>query len=231
MKVAVVIPALNEEENIGSVLSEIPRELIHSIYVADNGSTDRTAEIAREAGAVVVEAPIKGYGFACLSALEQLPPEIDTIAFMDADGSDCPAQLGELLEPLRLGQAELVIGSRIRGEREPGAMIWHAVFGNMLATFFIRLLYGVQVTDLGPFRVIRRDVLDSLNMERAAFRWTTEMIVKAARYPYRIVEIPTDYRCRGGESKISGTLVGSVRAAYSILQTVFRYVRWTPERR
>lgn len=231
MNVAVIIPALNEAENIGRVLAEIPRELVSSIYVADNGSTDGTRAIAKEMGAIVVEAPIKGYGFACLAALENLPPQVDTIAFLDADGADCPRQLAELLEPIETGEAELVIGSRVRGNREPGAMSWHALFGNRLATFFIRLLYRAEVTDLGPFRTVRRDALEALEMEAAAFQWTTEMIVKAARLNYRIVEIPTDYRRRGGKSKISGTLQGSVRAAIGILGTVFRFVSWGPKAR
>lgn len=223
MKVAVVIPALNEEENIGQVLAEIPCHLVSQIVVADNGSTDATAEIARAHGAEVVTAPVRGYGFACLAALERVSSEVDTLVFLDADGSDCPQEMAGLLRPIKEGRADLVIGSRVLGQREPGAMPWHALWGNLLATFLIRLLYRVQVTDLGPFRAIRRDVLERIQMERAGYRWTTEMIVKAALLGYRIEERPANYRRRGGQSKISGTALGSLRAAHGIIGTIFRY--------
>lgn len=223
MTVAVVIPAYNEETTIGAVLDALPREHLVQVLVGDNRSTDATAEVARAHGATVIPAPAPGYGFACLCALTAVRPEVDTIVFLDGDGSDCSEQMPALLTPLREGNADLVVGSRIRGVREPGALPSHAAWGNRLACFLIRRLYGVEVSDLGPFRAIRREVLEDLDMQPAAFRWTTEMIVKAARRGYLVTEVPTGYRRRGGRSKISGTVRGSVMAGMAILDTVFRY--------
>lgn len=223
MRIAVVIPAFNEGANLGGVLDALPRERVSQILVGDNRSTDATAEVARAHGATVIPAPAPGYGFACLCALTAVEPEVDTIVFLDADGSDCPEQMPALLRPIEEGRADLVIGSRLRGAREPGALPPHAAWGNRLACFLIGRLYGVEVSDLGPFRAVRREVLEDLDMQPAAFRWTTEMIVKAARKGYLVTEVPTGYRRRGGRSKISGTVRGSVMAGAAILDTVFRY--------
>jgi glycosyltransferase involved in cell wall biosynthesis len=216
-----VIPALNEAPSIGRVLDDLPRPLIRRAVVSDNGSTDGTAAVAREHGALVVSEPERGYGAACLrglQALERDPPDI--VLFLDGDLSDDPSEAGTLVEPIRAGRADLVIGSRTRGVREPGALTPQARFGNWLATRLIRSLYGVRYTDLGPFRAIRWEVLRTLGMRDRAFGWTVEMQVKAARRGIRAEETPVRYRRRIGRSKISGTMSGSVRAGVAILGTI-----------
>ena len=223
MTVDAVIPALNEEESLGSVLDSIPRPTVRRVIVADNGSTDRTADIARERGAIVVKEPRRGYGAACLRALEALasdPPEI--VLFLDADGSDDTSDAPALLEPILEGRADLVVGSRVLGRSEPGALTPHARFGNWLATRLLAGLYGARYTDLGPFRAIRYQALQALRMRDRDFGWTVEMQVKAARHRLRHVEVPVRYRRRIGRSKISGTVGGSVRAGVKILATVLR---------
>jgi glycosyltransferase involved in cell wall biosynthesis len=218
-----VIPALDEERSVGAVLDAIPRPPVRRVVVADNGSTDATARIARAHGATVVPEPRRGYGAACLRGLEALaddPP--DVVLFLDADGSDDPAQTPALLQPILEGRADLVVGSRVLGESEPGALTPHARFGNWLATRLLALLYGARYTDLGPFRAIRYDALAALGMKDRDFGWTVEMQVKAARRGLRHVEVPVRYRRRVGRSKISGTVGGSVRAGVKILATVFR---------
>lgn len=216
-----VIPALDEEAAIGAVLDAIPRPAVRRVVVADNGSTDRTAEVARAHGALVVTEPRRGYGSACLRAIEALrgePPE--AVLFLDADGSDDPAQATELLEPIAAGRADLVIGSRALGGADPGALTPTQRFGNWLATRLLRLCYGVRYTDLGPFRAIRWDALEALGMRDRDFGWTVEMQVKAARRGLRHEEVPVRYRKRVGRSKISGTVSGSVRAGWKILGTI-----------
>jgi glycosyltransferase involved in cell wall biosynthesis len=218
-----VIPALNEEESLGSVLDSIPRPPVRRVIVADNGSTDATARIAGEHGAVVVTEKRRGYGAACLRGLEALaqdPPDI--VLFLDADGSDDPAQAAAVLQPILDGRADLVVGSRVLGRPDPGALTPHARFGNWLATRLLRAFYGARYTDLGPFRAIRYDALRALRMRDRDFGWTVEMQIKAARQGLRHVEVPVRYRRRIGRSKISGTLGGSVRAGVKILATVFR---------
>jgi glycosyltransferase involved in cell wall biosynthesis len=193
--------------------------------VADNGSTDGTARVAREHGATVVLEPRRGYGAACLKALEALaadPP--DVVLFLDADLSDDPAQAGAVLAPILEGRADLVVGSRILGQREPGALSPHARFGNWLATRLLAALYGARYTDLGPFRAIRYEALMALEMRDKDFGWTVEMQVKAARRGLRHTEVPVRYRRRVGRSKISGTVGGSVRAGAKILATVFAHL-------
>jgi glycosyltransferase involved in cell wall biosynthesis len=223
----VVIPALNEEASLPLVLAALPRPLVRRVVVADNGSLDATAVVARAAGALVVAAPRRGYGSACLAGLSYLrehePPEL--VAFVDADYSDHPEELPRLIAPLLDGSADLVIGSRILGRRERGALLPQARAGNLVACLLIRLLYGHRFTDLGPFRAARWQALEALGMADTNFGWTAEMQVKALRRRLRVVEVPVSYRRRVGASKITGTVAGTVRAGYKILWTVLRYSR------
>jgi glycosyltransferase involved in cell wall biosynthesis len=219
--VDVVIPALNEAESIGLVLASLSRPPIRRAVVCDNGSSDRTAEIAEDHGAMVVREPRRGYGSACLRALRALnvdPP--DVVLFMDADRSDDPDDTSAVLEPILAGRADLVIGSRVLGTREPGALTPQSRIGNWIATRLIGWLYGVRYTDLGPFRAIRYASLASLHMRDPDFGWTVEMQVKAARAGLRSEEVPVRYRRRIGRSKISGTLSGATAAGIKILGTI-----------
>jgi glycosyltransferase involved in cell wall biosynthesis len=222
-KAVLIIPALNEEPAIGLTLGRVPRVLYKEIIVADNGSSDRTAEIARNAGATVVSEPQKGYGSACLRAMASLPPEVDTVVFMDADSSDEPSEAAILLEPILNGRADFVLGSRTLGKAEKGSLQPHQRFGNELATFLIRLLFGHRYSDLGPFRAIRLDALRKLDMQDRNYGWTIEMQIKAVQHRLRIEEVPVSYRNRIGVSKVSGNLKASVMAGVKILWTVFRY--------
>lgn len=225
LRITAIIPALNEASTIADVVAAIPQELVGHIIVVDNGSTDDTPRIAEAAGVCVVHEPRRGYGFAC-HAGAQAARDADILVFLDGDGADDPREIPHLVDPIRAGQADLVIGSRTRGEREPGALLPHARFGNWLAARLMRRLYGLHITDLGPFRAIRRPVLEALDMQEMTYGWPTEMMVKAARRGYRVVEVPVSYRKRaGGRSKISGTLRGTVLAAYYILGTTLRYAR------
>lgn len=226
--VAVVIPAWNEEGSIGKVIADLPRAWYSRVVVADNNSTDRTADVAREAGAIVVPAPVQGYGSACLAALgylESLPPEDQpqVVAFIDADYSDYPQQLPLLVEPILNNQADFVIGSRMLKPQPAGALLPQAIFGNRLACFLMRVLFGQAYTDLGPFRAISWKALRDLQMRDTNFGWTVEMQIKAARRRLRIREVAVDYRPRIGQSKITGTVSGSIRAGYKILWTIFKY--------
>jgi glycosyltransferase involved in cell wall biosynthesis len=229
--VAVVIPALDEEGPLGAVLAGLPRAggpdgpgfLVREVVVADNGSRDRTAAVARAAGATVVAEPRRGYGSACLAGLAHLrrdPPDI--VAFLDADHSDDPDQLAEVLAPILAGGAELVIGSRMLGEHEPGSLAPVQLFGNRFAAALLRLLFGLEATDLGPFRAIRWRALESLGMRDRDFGWTVEMQARAARAGLRVVEVPVRYRRRTGRSKISGTVRGVMGAGWKILFTLVR---------
>jgi glycosyltransferase involved in cell wall biosynthesis len=221
IRVDAVIPALDEEAAIGDVLDAIPRPLVRRVVVCDNGSKDRTAEVALAHGAIVVEEPRRGYGAACLRAIRALesdPP--DAVLFLDADRSDDPSEAPLVLAPILEGRADLVVGSRVLGEREPGALTPQARFGNWLATRLIARLYGVRYTDLGPFRAIRWRGLQALRMRDPDFGWTVEMQIKAARAGLKSVEVPVRYRRRVGRSKISGTVAGSIRAGWKILATI-----------
>ena len=226
--IAVVIPARDEEEAIGKVLQDIPA-IAQQIIVVDNGSSDRTAEVARRLGACVVGEPRRGYGQACLAGMAQLDSP-DIVVFLDGDYSDYPEDMSALVSPIVTDGADLVIGSRVLGRREKGALLPQARFGNWLATFLIRLLFGVTFTDLGPFRALRYGALTRLEMQDRNFGWTVEMQVKAARLGLCAVEVPVRYRRRIGTSKITGTLSGTLRAGYKILWTIFRYARWRPTR-
>jgi glycosyltransferase involved in cell wall biosynthesis len=225
--VDVAIPALNEEASLPRVLAALPRPPVRRVVVADNGSSDGTARVAREGGAVVVPAARRGYGSACLAALDWLrqndPPDI--VVFVDADFSDHPEELPALIAPILAGGADLVIGSRVLGRRERGALLPQARAGNLVACALIRLLYGHRYTDLGPFRAIRWPALERLAMSDPDFGWTAEMQVKALRLGLRVAEVPVSYRRRVGVSKITGTVVGTVRAGYKILWTVLRHSR------
>lgn len=219
--VAVVMPVLNEAPALPRVLAAIPTWVGH-VIVADNGSTDGSGDIARRAGAIVVREPVRGYGAACLKALSALPEDVGIVVFMDGDASDDASDMTNLIEPIRGGEADLVIGSRVLGQREDGALTPQQVFGNALACTLIRLLWGVRFTDLGPFRAISRDALDRLAMADRDYGWTVEMQVRAAKLRLRCREVPVRYRRRIGTSKVSGTLRGVVGAGTKILYVIGR---------
>lgn len=223
LKLDALIPALDEEAALPGVLAGLAGRGLRRIVVVDNGSRDRTAEVARAGGAEVVPEPRRGYGSACLAGLRHLradPP--DAVVFLDADGSDDPADLAALVEALR-GGAELVVGSRVAGRAEPGALTPVQVFGNALSCRLIALRWGVRFTDLGPFRALTWEALERLQMRDAGFGWTVEMQARAARLGLRCREIPVSYRRRrAGQSKIAGTVRGSIRAGVKILATIGR---------
>jgi glycosyltransferase involved in cell wall biosynthesis len=220
--ITLIIPALNEAACIGPLLAELPAELIQQLLIVDNGSTDDTAGVARRAGAQVVVEPRRGYGYACAAGVAAASG--DLLAFMDADGSFIPGELAALLVPMLDGSADLVLGTRMRGGMAAGAMPPHQRFGNQVVARLMHRLYGLHLTDLGPFRVIRRDLLSTLDMSEMTYGWPVEMIVKAARQDARIVELPVSYRPRSaGYSKVGGTARGTILATYRILGTTFRY--------
>ncbi len=225
---AVIIPVRNEEASLALVLQDLPR--VGVMIVADNGSRDATAQIARENGCIVAWEPIAGYGRACLTGIRALEflrhqelLQIEYVAFLDGDYSDHSEQLAQLLLPILNDEADFVIGSRMLGQRESGAMPPQAVWGNRLACFLMKWIWKTDYTDLGPFRVIRRDCLESLGMQDTNFGWTVEMQIKAAVAGLRTTEVPVSYRRRIGVSKISGTVTGTFRAGYKILYTIAKY--------
>ena len=224
MSASVIIPALNEEEPIANVVREclatnIPSEII----VVDNGSDDRTADRAREAGAKVVGDPRHGYGRACLAGIRALSPACEIIVFLDGDGSDCPEFMKHLVDPIAAGNYDFVIGSRTRGQREPGSMNFQQIFAGRLAGWLMSILYGVRYTDMCLFRAIRRDALEKLSMKEETYGWNLEMQMKAARSHLRILEVPVNHRCRsGGVSKVSGTIRGTFVAGARIIATFVR---------
>jgi glycosyltransferase involved in cell wall biosynthesis len=225
-RVSVVIPALNEEEPIGDVVRAVPRGIVDEILVVDNGSTDATAERARAAGARVVSEPRRGYGRACQAGIAAVAPDCEVILFLDGDGSDSPELIPRLIEPILEGQQDFVIGSRIRGRREPGSMNPPQLAAGWVAGLLLRLLYGVRYSDMCPFRAIRRDALQSLGMAEETYGWNLEMQMRAAKAGLRILELPVDHRNRrGGHSKVSGNLTGSLRAIGRITWTFLRLAR------
>lgn len=222
-KVSVIIPALNEETAITRVISDIPRDLVTEIIVADNGSTDRTAEAAKNSGARVVHEPEKGYGAACLAGMAAAH-EPDIIVFIDGDYSDYPERINELIRPIQEDIYDFVLATRMGDGRQENVLTPQACFGNHLATWLIKILYHHQYHDLGPFRAIRADALNSLEMKDRNFGWTVEMQIKAVQKGLRIKEIPLPYRPRIGTSKVSGTVSGSIKAGYKILYTIAKLI-------
>ena len=222
VRVSVIIPTYNEGQSIGLVLADIPAGIVQQVLVVDSESTDGTAQIARDMGAEVLHEPRRGYGRACLTGLAAVNAP-DVVVFLDGDYSDRPAEMSRLLEPLRSGAADIVIGSRLAGERMAGSMPWHAVAGNRLAARLIALLSGVRLTDLGPFRAARYHALIALGLRESTYGWPVEMIVKGSRRGLRITEVPVSYHPRIGSSKISGTFRGSIGAAWGILGAILKY--------
>lgn len=224
LRVAIVIPALNEERSIGQVVAALPREHVDEIVVVDNGSMDGTSAVAREAGATVLSELRRGYGYACLTGIAHaMKSNPEVIAFLDGDLSDCPEELPNLLRPIEEGY-DLVIGSRMLGTREPGALLPQAIVGNSVACFLIRLFWGMRFTDLGPFRAVRVDALKRMRMSDPTYGWTVEMQIKAAKLGLRCTEVPVRYRKRVGTSKVTGTLSGTINASVKILSTIFKYL-------
>jgi glycosyltransferase involved in cell wall biosynthesis len=224
-RVAIIIPALNEEAALRHLLAEIPKDFAQWVIVVDNGSTDATASVAECAGAIVAGEPVGGYGRACLKGFKtacRLGAEI--VVFMDGDGSDDPADLPMMLEPISNGRADFVIGSRVSKRAVRGAVPPQARLGNWLVNRMIHLLYGVHLHDIGSFRALRCSMLDALGMREMTFGWPVEMLIKAARAHYRIIELPIHYRRRShGRSKVTGTITGSIKTAYHMLSATLRY--------
>jgi len=225
--VKVIIPAFNEQNGVGNVIRDIPKDIVEEVVVVNNASTDETEIVAKKAGATVLKEPVKGYGRACLRGIEyisNLEPKPDIIVFIDADYSDYPEELIVLIKPIIEENADLVIGSRAMGGREKGSMTPQQVFGNWLATTLLKLFYGVKFTDLGPFRAIKYEKLMALDMQDKTYGWTVEMQLKAAKKGFACTEVPVNYRKRIGFSKISGTVKGTLMAGYKIIWTIFKYL-------
>lgn len=223
-KIAVIIPAYNEAKSIGLVVAAIPSDVVDLIIVVSNGSTDETMTVAAAAGALVLEETERGYGAACLKGIAHLAAEgVDIVVFLDGDYSDYPEQLPEVVAPIIAGDADMVIGSRVLGKAEAGALMPQQRFGNWLSTRLLRWFYEVSYTDLGPFRAIGYQQLLALKMEDRNYGWTVEMQIKAAKQKLRGVEVAVNYRRRIGISKVSGTIKGSIMAGYKIIKTLFKY--------
>ncbi len=225
--VKVIIPAFNEQNAVGQVIEDIPKDLVDEIVVIDNGSTDNTFDTAKNKGATALREERKGYGYACLKGMDyiasqkQLP---DIIVFLDGDYSDYPEEMHKLVEPIIQKDADLVIGSRALGRKEKGSMTIQQVFGNWLATFLIKAFYKVRYTDLGPFRAVKYSSLMEIDMKDTTYGWTVEMQLKAAKKEMKIHEVPVNYRRRIGVSKVSGTVRGTIGAGYKIITTIFKYL-------
>ena len=222
VRVSVIIPTHNEAQSIGRVLADLPANIVTEVLVVDSNSSDGTSEIASKMGARVLREPRRGYGRACLTGLAAANSP-DVVVFLDGDYSDRPCELPILLAPIIEGHADITLGSRLQGRRSAGALPWHQVFGNRLAASLIRLLYGVNITDLGPFRAARADVLRRLDLQENTYGWAVEIILKGTLAGFRIVEVPVSCYPRIGKSKISGTLKGTVGAAWFILSLIVRY--------
>lgn len=226
--IVVIIPAFNEENSVGKVVNDIPKDWVKEIIVVNNNSNDQTAVNAQNAGAIVIHEPVQGYGNACLKGMAYLVDHNitpDIVVYLDADYSDYPEQLIELVQPIINDKIDLVIGSRALGAKEKHSMTPQQVFGNWLATFLIKLIYKVQFSDLGPFRAVKYSSLLKINMQDKTYGWTVEMQVKAAKLKMKCIELPVDYRVRIGKSKVSGTLKGTIMAGYKIITTIFKYSR------
>jgi len=222
----VIIPAFNEEKSIGKVVEDVP-DWVRDIIVCNNASTDNTTNVAKNAGATVVDQPIPGYGNACLKGIEfikQKKEDPDIVVFVDGDYSDYPEQMGTLVRPIVKDGFDLVIGSRALGKLQRGSMTPQQIFGNWLATNLIKMIYNYQFTDLGPFRAIRWNKLMEIDMKDKDYGWTVEMQLKAAKLKLRCIEVPVKYRVRIGKSKVSGTIKGTILAGYKILWTIFKYL-------
>ena len=227
MKVSVIIPALNEEESLPGLLAAIPREAVNEIIVVDNGSADGTAAVAQHCGARVVSESFKGYGAACRAGFKATQGEI--LVFMDGDESFSPVEIPKLTAPIIRGEADLVLGSRTLRAEDVQAVPLHARLGNRLVARLIGLASDVWPTDLGPFRAIRREILERLDMKERTYGWPSEMIIKAAKLGCKILEVPVSYRPRtGGKSKVSGNFLGSLKASYCMLNVVARWSLWAP---
>ncbi len=222
MRVSVIIPTYNEALSIERVLADLPTELTTEVIVVDSNSTDGTPEIAARMGARVIEEPRRGYGRACLTGLAAATCP-DTVVFLDGDYSDRPSELPILLAPIIAGQADITLGCRLHSRNSADALPWHQVFGNRLAARMIRLIYGLKISDLGPFRAGRADVLHKLALEETTYGWAVEMILKGALAGYGVVEVPVSYYPRIGKSKISGTVRGTIGAGWFILSLIVRY--------
>jgi glycosyltransferase involved in cell wall biosynthesis len=220
--VSVIIPTHNEADAIPRVLADIPSNLVTEVIVVDSNSNDGTPDFAAKMGARVVLEPRRGYGQACLTGLAAADSP-DVVVFLDGDYSDRPSELPILLTPITEGRADITLGSRLREQRISGALPWHQVFGNRLAASLIRLLYGLKITDLGPFRAARADVFRALALEETTYGWAVEMILKGTLAGFRVVEVPVSYYPRIGKSKISGTLKGTMGAGWFILSLIVRY--------
>ncbi len=222
MRVSVIIPTHNEAQAIGRVLGDLPSHLVTEVIVVDSNSMDGTQDVARTMGAKVIQEPRRGYGRACLTGFANAQNP-DVVVFLDGDYSDRPSELPMLLAPITEGHADITLGSRFSEKSSHGALPWHQSFGNQLAAGLIRILYGVKISDLGPFRAARADVLRALALEEATYGWAVEMILKGAIAGFRIVEVPVSYHPRIGKSKISGTVKGTLGAAWFILSRIVRY--------
>jgi len=222
VRVSVIIPTHNEAQAIGYVLADLPSSLVTEVIVVDSNSSDGTPDIAAKMGARVVQEARRGYGRACLTGLAAATSP-DIVVFLDGDYSDRPSELPVLLAPIVEGRADITLGSRLHDQRSAGAMPWHQVFGNRLAAGLIRILYGPRISDLGPFRAARADVLHTLALEETTYGWAVEMILKGALAGFRVVEVPVSYYPRIGKSKISGTLKGTLGAGWFILSLIVRY--------
>ncbi|MEM8938137.1 MAG: glycosyltransferase family 2 protein [Bacteroidota bacterium] len=225
--IRVIIPAFNEQNAVGLVIDEIPKDLVSEIIVVDNGSTDDTFEQARSRGATVLKEPTRGYGKACLKGLSHIAhssTQPDIVVFLDGDYSDFPEQMSELVQPIIHDKADLVIGSRALGQKQKGSMTLQQVFGNWLATKLIKLFYGVKYSDLGPFRAVTYESLLTIDMQDQTYGWTVEMQLKAAKLNLRSMDIPVNYRKRIGISKVSGTIKGTIGAGFKIIYTIFKYL-------
>ena len=222
MRVSVIIPTHNEVQAIGRVLAELPSNLVTEVIVVDSNSTDGTADLARQMAARVIQEPRRGYGRACLTGLANATNP-DVVVFLDGDYSDRPSELPIILAPIVEGRADITLGSRLSSKNNPAALPWHQSLGNHLAAGLIRLLYGVKITDLGPFRAARADVLHALALKETTYGWAVEMILKGAIAGLRIVEVSVSYHPRIGKSKISGTVKGTVGAAWFVLSRIVVY--------